>query len=228
MPRVFVEVSDKYLWCLPPFCHLFNTFWSSLQEVVIFGYTRPKFTLPANFEFFSIDTYNYPADKWSDGFIKFLKNIPDEHFVLMLSDYWLVRTVDVRGVNACYEYIRYKPDVLRIDLTADRLYAGGMFDTDYWGSYDIIETPHNTPYQMSTQAAIWNKFRLLELLEPGKSAWEVEVHTQPPETMRVLGTRQMPVRYANAVLKGKVDTSQLALLPPEHRPLVYSMIPEDV
>jgi hypothetical protein len=144
----------------------------------------------------------------------------------MLEDYWLVRTVDVRGVSACYEYIKDKPNVLRFDLTADRLYAGGMVDADYWGNYDIIETPSSTPYQMSTQAGIWNKYRLLELLQPNKSAWEVEIHTSVPDTMRVLGSRQYIVRYANAVLKGKLDREQLQLLPPEHKATIFNMIPK--
>lgn len=228
MLRVFVITSEKYYWCLRPFSHLFNTFWSSLQPVIVAGFSPPSYVLPSNFEFFSIDRENYPPGRWSDGLIKFLQAMPDEHFALFLEDYWLVRTVDARGIIACYEYIRERPEVLRIDLTGDRLYAGGMFDADYWGCYDIIETPYNTPYQMSTQAAIWNKARLLELLEPNKSAWEVEIQTQPPETMRVLGTRQSPVRYANAILKGKLDLLQLALLPSEHKNHIFSMIPKEV
>lgn len=144
----------------------------------------------------------------------------------MLEDYWLCRTVDMRGMDACYEYIRRRPEVLKIDLTNDRLYAGGMFDVEGWGSYDIIETPFETPYQMSLQAAYWNKSLLLSLLVPGRTAWETEIYTQPPPEMRVLGTRQMPLRYANAILKGAIDPYQLRLIPVDHRPNLINMIPK--
>lgn len=227
MLRVFVETSDKYLWCLKPFSYLFNTYWSSLQPVVVFGYSKPKFSLPSNFSFFSVDNVNYPPERWSDGVIRFLRSVDDEHFVLMLSDYFLIRTVDLRGVTACHEYVRERPEVLRIDLTADRLYAGGMRDVEGWGNYDIIETDENTPYQMSTQAGIWNRRRMLELLEPNKSAWEVEIHTHPVAPIRVLGTRQYIVRYANALLKGQLDTQQLSMMPKEHRNAIYNMIPKE-
>ncbi|KKL91618.1 hypothetical protein LCGC14_1892880 [marine sediment metagenome] len=214
--RVFVEVSDKYLWTLKPFSYLFNVYWSTLQPVVIGGYKKPDFSLPDNFEFYQIDEENYPAKKWSDGMLRFFRAYNDDHFVFMLSDYWLCRTVDIRGVAACHDYIVERPEVLRIDLTDDRLYAGGRKDIGAWGCYDMIETESDTPYQMSTQAAIWSRKLFLSLLIPGKSPWEVELHTRPPESMRVLGTRQMPVRYANALLKGSVDWHQLRRIPTEH------------
>lgn len=228
MIRVFVLTSDKYLWALRPFAYLFNIYWSELQPVVVGGFSRPDFKLPQNFKFHSIAPTNYPSDKWSDALIEFLRVYDDTHFVLLLEDYWLCRTVDVRGVAACHDYVINRPDVLRIDLTADRLYAGGMFDADYWGNYDIIETPTSTPYQMSTQAGIWNRARMLELLVRGKSAWEVEIQTQVPPNMRVLGTRQCPVRYANGILKGKLDLNQLGLITEEHRRRIFSVIPEDM
>lgn len=223
--RVCVEVSDKYLWALQPFAYLFNLYWSSLQPVTVFGYSPPQFQLPRNFSFFQIDNYNYPADHWSDGLKRFLGSLDEDYIILLLTDYWMCRTVDVRGVSACYEYMRGHPEVLRIDLTADRLYAGGMFDVESWGCYDIIETPDSTPYQFSTQAGIWNRKTLVELIEPNKTPWEVELYTPIPNNIRVLGTRQYPVRYANAILKGKIDFPQLQLIPEEHRNIVMNMIP---
>lgn len=226
-PRVFCITSDKYRWALVPFCYLFNCYWSSLQPVVIAGYTPPTTVLPKNFTFYSIARKNYPPERWSDGLIQFITAMGDDHFVLMLEDYWLTRTVDVAGVVACYDYIKDRPEVLRMDLTTDRMYAGEMRDVDSWGHYDIIETPNTSPYQMSTQAGIWNKKRLLEILMPGKSAWEVEIHTSPPPSMRVLGTRQFPVRYANAILKGQLDPIELRKIPQDHLPAILQMIPEE-
>ncbi len=226
--RVCVEVNDKNLWALQPFAYLFNLYWSSLQPVTVFGYSTPTFNLPPNFSFFSIDTYNYTANHWSEGFKYFLGNVEEDYIILLLTDYWLCRTVDVRGVSACYEYVRDHPEVLRIDLTADRLYAGGMFDVESWGCYDIIETPSTTPYQFSTQAGIWNRKLLMSSLVPNRTPWEVELYSEIPEGIRVLGTRQYIVRYANAILKGKIDYPQLQLIPSEHRNLVIGMIPPEL
>lgn len=225
---VYVEVSDKYLWALGPFSYLFNTYWSSLQEVVIFGYNRPDFVLPSNFKFLSISSQNYPAERWSDGFIQFLKMMDTSHFILLLNDYWLCRRVDHAGIVSLHEYAMQHPEVLRVDLTADRLYAGGMYDVEDWGHYDIIETPPETPYQMSTQAGIWNRELLLQLLKHNKSAWEVEIHTHVPSSMRVLGTRQYIIRYANGLLKGKLDVKEVQRIPQPHRSHVQQWFPKDI
>jgi hypothetical protein len=227
MLRVFVITSDRYTWALAPFAHLFNSYWSELQPVVVAGYSQPPFPLPRNFEFHRIDYQNYPAEKWSNGIIKFLTSVPDTHFVLMLEDYWLTRTVDAEGVKSCYQYMKERPDILRFDLTDDRQYNGKSVNIGGWGHYDLVESPIEAEYRMSTQAGIWNKKLMLDLLVPDKSAWEVEIHTSPPENMRVLGTRQSPVRYANALLKGQIDTFQISRIPQEHYNYVVNMIPDE-
>lgn len=225
--RVFVEVSDRYNWCLPIFAYLFNSYWSELQPVVIFGYSRPNFALPHNFQFHSIAETNYPAEHWSDGFIEFLDAVDDEYFVWMLADYWLSRTVDVRGVAGARDYMTdWVHNCVRFDLTGDRLYSGRAVDVESYGCYDIIETPCDTPYQFSMQAAIWNRRLLRRLIEPNRTPWEIEIYTDIPPEMRVLATRQIPIMYANGVLKGKIDWAQISKIPVEHRQRVIDMIPE--
>ena len=226
--RVVCLTSDNYLWAVRPFAYLMSRYWSTQQPIIVGGFSRPKFPLPPNIEFVQIATSNYPANKWSDSLIILLNSIEDEFIIFMLEDYWLCRTADVRGIDACYKYIEHKKDVLRIDLTDDRQYAGGVMNVDAWGSYDIVETPHGTPYQMSTQAGLWNRRLLLSLLERGKSGWETEIHIQPPDTMRVLGTRQCPIRYANAMLKGKLVMKEVEKIPQPHRDKITSYIPKHV
>ena len=199
--RVVVYTSDKYLWCLRPFQYLFNTYWSELQEVVVGGFSPPPFPLAPNFTFKSIAPRNYPAEKWSDGLIQLLTSMDDEVIIFMLEDYWLCRTVQHGAVASLQEYMLHHPGVLRVDLTADRLYSGRAFDVDTWGHLDIIETPADTPYQWSTQACVVNRKHFLNCLKPGLGPWDFELRGNEliPDGLRVLGTRQWPVRYVNAV-----------------------------
>lgn len=198
---VYVCTSDKYLWALRPFAYLLNTYWSSLQPVTVIGYKEPEFALPPNFEFYSAGE-DKGQNHWSDGVIKFLRERGQELFCLLLDDYWLTRTADNTGVSTLADYVYEHPDVLRMDLTTDRLYNGAMRDVESYGHYDILETPPGSEYQMSLQAGIWRLRLMLDVLQAGKSPWQVELETSPPETMRVLGTRQNPVRYANVFMGG--------------------------
>jgi hypothetical protein len=223
MARVFVYTSDPYIWCLKPFCYLFNTYWSELQEVVVGGFTPPQFQLPANFKFHQISAKPYPKERWSDGLIRFLEDYQDNWFVLLLEDYLLQRTIDHQGVNTIVDYLQMpkNDDVVRFDLTADRLYGKGMRDLESFGHYDIIACDKDAMYEMSLQAAIWNRRNLLKLLRPGMNPWEVEIHTDmTKQPYRVLGTRQWLVRYANLMLKGAVMDYELEHIPEPHRSFI--------
>lgn len=229
--RVFTITSDKYLWTLKPFSYLFNLYWSELQPVVIVGYNHPDFFLPENYSFFSVDNHNYPPKMWSNALIRFLQSVDDEIFCLLFDDYWLSRTVDHAGISTLADYMINNKDVLRLDLTTDRLHARGdardARDYEDWGHYDLIITTNDVPYQMSFQPALWNRNLMLSLLEDGMTPWEIEVQTQPKDYMKVLGTRQWPLRYANAILKGKIQMDQIDKIPQPHRDIVKQWIMED-
>jgi len=229
--RVVVPTCDKYLWALRPFAYLFNTYWSEQQPVLIGGYSKPDFDLPPNFEFYQIDSTNYPPKKWSDGLIRLLNNINDDTFVLMLEDYWLNRGVNHQAVQSLGDYAGMHREVLRIDLTTDRLYAGRMYDVGTWGYLDIIETPPDTPYQWSTQACIVNRKHMLSCLQPGIAPWEFELQGNDliPDGLRVLGTRQFPVRYVNGVGMGIRTRYNTIGLPQDHLEIMLKqgILPEN-
>jgi hypothetical protein len=228
MIRVFVYTSDPYLWLMKPFSYLFGFFWSDLQEVIVGGFTPPRTPLPPNFHFHQINEKPYPKNKWSTGLIEFLGSFDDDIFILMLEDYLLRRTVDHGGISTLADYMRLEKnsDVVRLDLTNDRLNTDGMHDIESWGHYDIISCNKNSMYEMSLQAAIWNRHNLLGILHPGLTPWEVELQTNMVEQpYRVLGTRQFPLRYANLMLKGAVMDYELDNLPEPQRSRVRKWIP---
>ena len=151
-----------------------------------------------------------------------LENISDSHFVFLLEDYWLCRTVDHQAIETLADWASGQPDVLRVDLTDDRQYAGDMRDIGYLGRLDMVETPPDSPYQFSLQAAIWNRELLLELVRPELTPWEAELYLSPTlheigDRMRAVGTRQRPIRYINAFKGGdSEEVLNLEGIPGEH------------
>ena len=201
---VVVLTSERYHWALRPFAYLFNLYWSELQPVVVVTDRLPAFQLPGNFQAESVSQGQpLPKERWSDGLMEALDHLPASHFVLLLEDYWLTRTVDHAGVQSLAYYAELHPNVLRVDLTDDRQYNGHAQDIEAWGHYDLVETPGTSEYQMSLQAGIWNRLLLRSVLRPGLSPWEVELQLSPElhgrKDLRVVGTRQSPLRYANVL-----------------------------
>lgn len=215
--RVLTTSCDKSIWTVRPFAYLFNKYWSEMQNVTILTESIPSFSLPPNFVFkvANIEGIGWPREHWSTGVMNFLESIPDQQVLILLDDYWFIRQVDYRGIATLAEYMRLHPKILRIDLTTDRLYAGGAprpmdgLDYDTYGHYDLFQVP-GSPYQMSLMPGIWNKEKLLQVLKPHWSPWEVELtgtdnlNSNFPEFI-VLGTRQNPIRFTNALRNEKKE-----------------------
>jgi hypothetical protein len=101
-----------------------------------------------------------------------------------------------------------------------------MHDVEPWGHYDIIACDSDAMYEMSLQAAIWNRRNLLTLLRPGMNPWEVETQTDmQKQPYKVLGTRQNSIRYSNLMLKGEVVGYELDHITEHHREIIKTWIP---
>ena len=221
--RVIVLTSDKYLHALRPFAYLFNEYWSAFQPVLVAGFTPPNFDLPGNFIFHSIGAFaDYPVNRWSDAVIQLLTQIDDETFVIMLEDYWITRSVNQEAVRMLNDYALQFKNVLRIDLTTDRLFAYGPHypqdipDYGWCGYLDLVKSDPNLQYHMSMMTAIWRRDNLLRALVPNESPWQVEIdgtaRVSKMTDLLVLGTRQWVVRHALGYRggdSGRADLGQL-------------------
>lgn len=205
--RVICSVSDRDNWTLRPYAFLLNKYWSEQQPVIVAGYTKPDFNLPSNFTFHSIDTYNYPADKWSDGLLKFFESFRDEWFVWMYSDFWLRRTVNHMALASLYDYAQEQPNVYRIDLGTDRLFAHDnryMPDYERYGCLNIIKSELDWPYHHSSQCGLFNREKFVSVLKPGWTPWQFELEGAAgvKSDWLVLGTRQIPIDYVHSLVSG--------------------------
>ena len=224
--KVIVLTSDKYLHALQPFAWLFNKYWSSAQPVTVAGFTPPDFGLPGNFTFHSIGAFeDYPVARWSDALIKLLNEIEDETLALFLEDYWLIRPVNIEAVNMLDDYALQFKNVLRIDLTTDRLFSFGprypqdVPDYGNCGYLDLVKTNPGTAYQMSMMAAIWRRDNLLSALIPGETPWQLEIdgtaRLATRDDLMILGCRQWPVRHTLAYRSGNPNGANLSELRPD-------------
>ena len=203
--KIIIPAYSKTYWSLEPFSYLFNKYWDRHDATILY-YEPIPFKLSDNFELYQIHYKDYPREKWADGVIKYLKEIDDHSIILLLEDYWLTRKVNGELIDILSKFMRNNNNILRVDLTTDRLYAGGLRDVGYLEWVDLIEAP-GSMYQMSLQAGLWNRKNLLEILSKlrpaERSSWSVELVgttiVNEESDYRVLGTRQYPLRYENGI-----------------------------
>jgi hypothetical protein len=136
----------------------------------------------------------------------------------MLDDQWIIREVNTWAVTNLFMYANDHPNVLKIDLATDRLYANagqaylyGANTYDRVSYLDLIRSDRHSPYHMSLWGGIWSVDNLLGVLVPGETAQEIETEgttrLSEREDLLVLGTRQAPCLHTN-ILRGGSATPE--------------------
>lgn len=211
---IYVLTSDSYAWLLRGFLHQWNKY--DRRSITVAGFTHPGKRIIGDTPFLSLGNFkNYPVDRWSDGLIKLLQVTKDDLVEIYLEDYWLMRSTNQQATSWAYEYMRVREDVLRMDLSSDRLYAKSLRDAESIDCVDFIEAKGQ--YSLSFQASIWRKAALLDVLEPGETPWQTELNGTErvnASPWRVMGTRQWPVKYQIVVNKGQLDRAGHWMFPP--------------
>lgn len=198
--RVYVMTCDRYLKTLEPFAYFFNRYFSPDQEVIVCGFTPPTFPLPANFSFWSLGRdEDYPVTKWSDQLLYVLERISDDIFLLMFEDYFIIEPVNVDMIYRLAEFASHLNNLLKMDVTTERLYAAGSEDWGIWDDIEFIKSDPNSPYHMSLYVGLWRRDHLLDVIIPGETPWEIEIEgtnrlARIGERLLVLGTKQSPMK----------------------------------
>lgn len=206
--QALIVCAEKYYHCLSPFMYLWDQY-IGFQNIKpsICGFSSVDFLYRDRSRFYSLgDQADWPASRWSEKLLKVLDEVAEEQFILMLEDYWLTRPVDIQAVKMLFDYAKQFENVLKIDLTHDRLYinGGGTFlyganTYDNCGYLDLIKSPPGTPYQMSLWAGIWNREQLKRVLVPDETPQDIEINgtRRVTDDQLVLGTRQAPMLHGN-------------------------------
>lgn len=225
--------SQKNSWAVPPFAYLFRTFWSQTRRVIVSGCSTLPYSLPSNFEFMPVE--DRPSGAWTNSLLDLCSRFSCAHIILMLEDFWLNNPVDVECVAQMEDFARGAAEyekILRIDLSADRSSMAEAVPYMMVGSTPVVRTPAGTPYQMSYQAAIWNRIRLMEVLQPNEDPWMSEIEgtkrlAHRPDLL-VLGTTVRPVPYAHVLRRNRRGLQNLDQIPDRHRDVVRAMTPHSL
>lgn len=225
---VVVLTNDNHLWCLRPFMHQFRKYWPD-QEVTVYGFAKPEFTLLPTFSFVSIGR-QMPAIQWSNALMSVLQRIGNDFFVLMLEDYWLTDRVDEECVEAAVAFTKERIGVLRVDLTADRVSFQHQ-DAGTYRGYEMVRSNAHAAYLMSFQAGVWDRNMLRQALVPNESPWDTEIQG----TIRIrykkwgiYGTRHHPIKYQPCVRRQGISMKFFNKLPAEDQDMLRWIIPDRI
>jgi len=206
--KILVTTCDKYIHAVKPYAWLLKKYWPEHPEVIVGGFEPPSFKMPPGFTFMSLGKEeDYPLSRWSDAFKKLIDKSEQEIFIFMLEDMWVIQPVKNDVVDMAYDYMKQFEYVARLDLTGDRLHAGGARLYGKLGYVNLIWSNPDSPYHMSTMPAFWRKEHLMKVLRPGETPWQLELDGTPRlgnlrDSVIVLGTDAWPIRNTLAFRSG--------------------------
>jgi hypothetical protein len=195
---------------MPGFFHQWQQY-CGLPGMIVCEQVAPK--VPAGWSFFRAG-HDTSYKKWTGNLKLALEQVHNQVVLLVLDDYWLTKPADTKRIERMAKSMIEDMSIDKIDLTNDRMgFAHADWNDDY-----VRSLPH-AEYLTSTQAALWNITFLRQCLSvPSWSPWEFElIGTKYAQRRphKILGCRVPAIHYANVMLKGNGNQSEINKLSSE-------------
>ena len=160
--KILVCSCDKDDDTFEPFHHCMEKYWHEHPEVI---YKTETINNP----YYRTITADYPLNKWTDGMRKVIEQVNDEHILLLMDDIFIRRQVDLTRIEQSETIMENNSNIACMNYEQ----AFDPFDdeTDIKGWKKRV---HGSPWEVSIMCGLWDKAKLLNVLQDGLSPWEVE------------------------------------------------------
>lgn len=170
---VFVNTSDGFTDCWPPFFALFKRYGGALQELPLYLNTERKRCEDNGLRLTS--TCTWPQSEttrptWSECLLRGLDSVREPFVLYLQEDYFLTQPVRTAVIEEAVSLLEGDPAVAVVYLTRH----GPQFERDRPHGGGFVEIQRPARYLLSTQAAVWRKGALRELVAPWENGWMFE------------------------------------------------------
>ena len=161
---------DSYSDLWDPFFTLLKRYWPDFDYDVYFCTESKQFSFPG----LNIHCpLNEPlSSTWSKRLIDLLHIIPTENIIFMLDDFWLKAPVNIEWLNELMARFDADKQIGHINLIHESTSA--LKPSEKFP--DLVIYPKKRPYRITTQASLYRKDYLLQVLRIHESAWQFEVY----------------------------------------------------
>ncbi len=159
--KIVVSTCDSYSWLAPTFLHFYKKNWPDNPYQTIY-LTETKKIDGAN-------TFCAGKINWSDRMAKYLESYNEEKFILIFDDYIIQSLINT-------DVVKYAENLCEGDIGCLRLNAHDHLSHFLVNSAvdGFKEYPHDKPYALSFQAAVWQKEFFHEFLRRNETIWRTE------------------------------------------------------
>ena len=144
-----------------PFCHFMERYYPNHPEIIYFteGIINP---------FYKTIPIKRTLEKWTKGFREFLNQIDDEQILLMIDDCFIRKPVDVKRIEYASEHLNGNIALMNFEKSWDA--NDEPTDLNGWK-----KRKHGNEFEVSLLCGLWQKEKLLKVVERDCSPWEIEL-----------------------------------------------------
>ena len=157
--KILVCSCDKDADLFLPFHHCMEKYWPNHPEVI---YSTETVYNP----YYKTICINYPVEKWTTRVKETVKEIEDDHILLMCDDIFIRKPAD--------------DNILKLDNWFDANTASINLQVGNNKNYinvgnNLLKMHKNAEYKTSVMCSLWAKDKLLDVFEDNLSPWEFEL-----------------------------------------------------
>lgn len=158
--KILVLSCDKNEDIFEAFHHCIEKYYPKHPEII---YATESIKNP----YYKTICKNYPLERWTVRIREALKEIEDRELLVLIDDIFIRKEVDVKRI----EYARsiLKGDIACINF--EKSWDDRDIETEYVG---FKQRRRGSRYEVSIMCGLWDRDKLIEVLEGEKDPWSVE------------------------------------------------------
>lgn len=162
--KILVCSCDKDEETFIPFHHCIEKYYPNHPEVI---YATETITNP----YYKTISKNYPLEMWTKRIRETLKEIDDNEILLLIDDIFIRKPVDIERIE--YARSHLKDNIACFNF--EKVFNNQNQETDLVG---FKMRNKGSEYELSLMCGLWNKEKLINVLEKDSDPWTVEYNQE--------------------------------------------------
>ena len=159
--KIVVASCDRNSDTWYPFHHCMEKYWPNHPKVVYSTETKVN-------PYYTTVCKDYPISAWTRRIRETLETIRDKEVLLIVDDAFIRRPVDVARVAIAIDTMKKDNTIACINFEKKYDFLNDAY------SEDFLKRRDGAPWQVSIQCGLWDRKKLMDVLEGDMDPWTVE------------------------------------------------------
>ncbi len=159
--KILVLSCDKNADLWYPFYKCMEKYYNNHPEII---YSTESKINP----YYKTICHNEPLEKWTKRIRETLSDIEDEKILVMVDDCFIRNKVDIKRIDYARRHLKGNIAMFNFEKSFDS-------NDEETALKGFKKRQHGASYEVSIMCGLWNKQKLMKVLEEDSDPWQVEI-----------------------------------------------------